>query len=228
MAEKPTYEELEQKIKKLEKVESEHNKVAEAFQKKTYELRERVKELNCLYHISGLIEKVDNSLADICQGVVDIIPPSWQYPEITCSRILLNGKEYKTENFKETIWKQTSNIYVFKGQEGTLEVYYLEEKSEIDEGPFLQEERSLINAIAGRLGHIIEQKQSEAAVRESEKEYRSILNNLLIGVVVHASDTSIMFNNREAENILGLTYEQMSGKKAIDPAWNFMREDSTI
>ncbi|MCP3890133.1 MAG: PAS domain S-box protein, partial [Desulfobulbaceae bacterium] len=43
-----------------------------------------------------------------------------------------------------------------------------------------------------------------------------------------ASDTSIMFNNREAENILGLTYEQMSGKKAIDPAWNFMREDSTI
>ncbi|MCP3891657.1 MAG: PAS domain S-box protein [Desulfobulbaceae bacterium] len=228
MAEKPTYEELEQKIKKLEKVASERKKGEAALQKKTYELRERVKELNCLYGISGLLEKADNSLADICQGIVDIIPPSWQYPEITCSRILLNEKEYKTDNFKKTNWNQTSDIFVFKEQKGAIEVYYLEKKSEIDEGPFLKEERILINAIAGRLGHIIEKKQAEEALREGEEEYRSILNNLLIGVVVHASDTSIMFNNREAENILGLTYEQMSGKKAIDPAWNFMQEDSTI
>jgi len=74
---------------------------------------------------------------------------------------------------------------------------------------------------------ISQQKQAEEALRESEKEYRSTLNNLLIGVVVHASDTSILLSNPEATNILGLTYEQMSGKKTIDPAWNFVHEDST-
>jgi len=73
-----------------------------------------------------------------------------------------------------------------------------------------------------------EQKQSEKMLRTSEEEYKSTLNNLLIGVVVHAYDTSILFSNPEATNILGLTYEQMSGKKVIDPSWNFVHEDSTI
>ncbi|MDM8536573.1 ATP-binding protein [Desulfobacterales bacterium HSG17] len=74
----------------------------------------------------------------------------------------------------------------------------------------------------------IELKHSEKVIRTSEEEYRSTLNNLLIGVVVHAYDTSIVFSNPEATKILGLTYEQMSGKTAIDPFWNFVHEDSTI
>ena len=70
--------------------------------------------------------------------------------------------------------------------------------------------------------------KAEKALRESEKEYRSTLNDLLVGVVVHAGDSSILLCNPEAMNILGLTYEQMSGKKVIDPAWNFVHGDSTI
>jgi PAS domain S-box-containing protein len=73
-----------------------------------------------------------------------------------------------------------------------------------------------------------ERRFVEESLRASEKEYRSTLNDLLVGVVVHASDTSILLSNREAENILGLTYEQLSGKKTIDPEWNFVHEDSTI
>ncbi len=128
----------------------------EALQQKTHELGERVKELNCLYSISSLVEKPDVSLDEILQDIVDIIPPSWQYPEVTCSRILLNGKEYETENFKETNWKQSSDIFIYGDLLGSLEVCYLEEKPEIDEGPFLKEERNLINAITEQLGYIIE------------------------------------------------------------------------
>ena len=136
----------------------------ETLQRKTYDLDERVKELNCLYGISSLVEKPGISLEEIFQGLVDLIPPSWQYPEITSARILLEDKEYKTENFKETSWKQSSEIIATGKRLGVLEICYLEEKPEIDEGPFLKDERNLIDAITVRLGRIIER------VRMTEKQ----------------------------------------------------------
>ncbi|GAI60081.1 unnamed protein product, partial [marine sediment metagenome] len=88
-----------------------HNiELGENLEKRTYDLKERVKELNCLWEISNLVEKSDISLEAIIKGTVNILPSAWQYPEIICARIILEAKEYKTKNFKETIWKQSSDI----------------------------------------------------------------------------------------------------------------------
>ncbi len=57
--------------------------------------------------------------------------------------------------------------------------------------------------------------------------FQSLLEHLQAGVVVHDSDTSILLANKEASRLLGLSIEQMQGKKAIDPAWCFLREDGT-
>ncbi len=147
---------LANRVKKLE-LEVEHRKqVEEKLQRLTHNLGERVKELNCLYGISHLVEEHGASPEEIFQGIVDLIPSSWQYPEITCGRIILNGQEFKTDNFGETIWKQATHITLRGDPIGTLEVCYLEERVEIDEGPFLKEERNLINAVARQLGHISE------------------------------------------------------------------------
>jgi len=145
---------------------SERQRAEEALRKRTYDLAQRVKELNCLYGISKLVEKSGISLEEIFQGTLDLIPPSRLYPEITCARIILEGQEFRTEYFRETIWKQASDIIVHGERIGTLEVCYLEEKPEIDEGPFLKEERLLINAIAERLGGIIERQQAEEELRK--------------------------------------------------------------
>ncbi|MCP4337776.1 MAG: PAS domain S-box protein [Desulfobulbaceae bacterium] len=142
----------------------------EKLNKITYELGERLKELNCLYAISKLVEE-HTTTEDIIPGIVDLIPISWQYPEITCAQIILNGKTYKTDNFQETEWLLSQRIIVSEMKAGVIEVYYFEEKPEVYEGPFLREERALINAIAERLGHIIERKQAEAALLESEARY---------------------------------------------------------
>ena len=89
------------------------------------------------------MEKRGISLEEILQGTVDPIPSAWQYSEITYARITLEGREFRTRNFKETIWKQARDIIVHDETIGILEVCYLEEKPEGDEGPLLKEERSL-------------------------------------------------------------------------------------
>ena len=66
-----------------------------------------------------------------------------------------------------------------------------------------------------------------AGLRRSVESYQGILTMLRIGVVVHAPDTSILYGNAEASQILGLSPEQMAGKAALDPAWQFVREDGS-
>jgi len=85
-------------------------------------------------------------------------------------RLAQPGQEYKTKNFKETVWKQTSNIVVHGKRGGILEICYLKEKPESDKGPFLKEERSLINAITERLGRVTEHKQAEKALQKANDE----------------------------------------------------------
>ena len=151
---------------------------SEQFKDLTHKLTERVKELNCLYGISKLIETTNSSLDDLLHGAAKLIPPAWQYPDITCARIQLNNREMVTDNFKVTRWKQEELIFVSGNPYGKVEVYYLKKKPESDEGPFLQEERFLLHAIAERLGHIIERKLADEALQSlyiKEKELRKEL-----------------------------------------------------
>lgn len=171
MARKPTFEELEQRVKGLEKEAAKHKKMEEVMQDQTYVLGERIKELNCLYAISRLMEKPGISFDEILRGVINLIPPAWQYPEFTCTRIILEGKEFRTENFRETAWKQASEIRAYGKTIATLEVYYLEERAERGEGPFLKEEMNLLTVIAERLGRITERMRGE-------EERKRLLNEL--------------------------------------------------
>jgi len=151
---------------------TDRKRAEEALQKGTYDLGERVKELNCLYGIADLVQKPGISLERILKGTVDLMPPAFQYPEITCARVVLEGRTFTSKNFRETIWRQASDIIERDHPVGTLEVYYLEEKPERDEGPFLAEERSLINAIAERLARITERKKGEQEIQELNKSLK--------------------------------------------------------
>ncbi|KKK75387.1 hypothetical protein LCGC14_2874220, partial [marine sediment metagenome] len=102
--------------------------------------------------------------------IVNLIPPAWQYPEITCARILLQGKEFKTEDFETSVWNQVSNIKVYGKMNGTVEVYYTEEKPTDFEGPFMKEERDLVDAISERLARIIERKQADEEKQKLEAQ----------------------------------------------------------
>lgn len=69
--------------------------------------------------------------------------------------------------------------------------------------------------------------ESQRELIKQEEKFRLLVENLCEGVVIHAADTSIIFSNRRASEILGLSVDEISGKKAPDPAWIFIREDGT-
>jgi len=157
---------------------TEQKQAEEALREKTHDLGERVKELNCLYNISHVVEKTDISLEETLQETVDLIPLSWQYPKITCARLILQDQTFTTDNFNETVWKQASDIMVHGERIGALEVIYLEERPGSDEGPFQKEERSLINAIVERLGKLIERKQAEVALKQERDKLQDALTKV--------------------------------------------------
>jgi len=132
-------------------------------------LKERLKELNCLYGLTNIVKDRTLSFDEALQKIVNLIPPSWQYPKITCAKITLDDKKYKTKNFKETKWSQISNIISEDKKVGVLEIYYLEEKPEIDEGPFLIDERRLIDAIADLLGRFVEEVNMKQQLDKAEQ-----------------------------------------------------------
>jgi PAS domain S-box-containing protein len=140
------------------------------------DLTERVKELTCLYGIADLVGKRGITMDEICQETINLVPQSWQYPEVACAQITIGGKEYETANYRETEWTQSADIKVDGIKAGTLEVCYLEEKPAGDEGPFLHEERMLIDAVAERLGRIIERIRSEEQLKRINQMLLAIRN----------------------------------------------------
>lgn len=150
-------------------------------------LQERIKELTCLYGVSELIERYDNSYDEVLQGVANLLPPSWQYPAITCGRVIVEGKEYLSPNFKTSRWKQAVDIKVGGKKIGSVEVYYIKKKPIIDEGPFLKEERLLINAIAEHLSRAIERFRASQQL-ETERAALKNMNVVLREVLAKAQD----------------------------------------
>ncbi len=134
--------------------ESEHN------------LKKMIKELNCLYEISKFFEQPIKSVLDIITDTLNLIPPAWQFPEITCARIFFNNTEFKTNSFKETQWKLSASTKINK-KEIKIDVYYLKNKL------FLEEEKYLIKDIINRLKIVIEKKQAE----ENLQQFISIISH---------------------------------------------------
>lgn len=74
---------------------------------------------------------------------------------------------------------------------------------------------------------ISQRKKMESELRESEEKYRSVVTTLSEGLVLHDPTGKIMFANRAAERVLGLTRAQMEGRDSLDSCWKSIHEDGT-
>lgn len=87
---------------------------------------------------------------------------------------------------------------------------------------------------AGALSHyftvtqdITERKRAEAALRESEERWRGAIDAMIEGIVIQATDGTIIAANESAARILGLTRDEIMGRSSQDPRWCTIREDGS-
>ena len=148
--------ELDLAKEQLKQEREKRTRAEEILRKREPLLTERVKEISCLYSIVSLLADRSYPLEEKkVQDIVKLIPTGWHCPQDAYARIILWGKEVQTENFRDTPWKQTSPILVNGETAGSLTVGYLREKPVQGEGPFLLEERTLIDVMARLIGEIM-------------------------------------------------------------------------
>ncbi len=146
--------------------------VAFAYRSAQISLRERIKELTCLYGIAQLVGQPKISLSEILFRIVKLLPPAWLYPQIASARIVLDGVSYSTPNYQEGVDRITADIIVGQKKRGWVEVNYSEKRPQRDEGPFLKEERHLINTVAKEITLLVERKQEESERSKLEEQLR--------------------------------------------------------
>jgi PAS domain S-box-containing protein len=127
---------------------TERKRTEEALREKTYNLGERVKELNCINEVTEVLETWGDSLNQALRRIVEVMPPALQYPEVAAARIEIDGRRFVSAGFRETPWRLGKAIRAGGKPVGTVTLGYLEERPVSDEGPVLREERNLVDLIA--------------------------------------------------------------------------------
>jgi signal transduction histidine kinase len=153
-------------------------------------LRQRVKELTTLHGAARIFQNEQKTTPEWLQQFVAVLPSAWQYPEITAARIRLGELEFTTPNFRPTPWIQRADFSVAEGLQGAIEVVYLEERPAEQEGPFLAEERNLIDSLAEMLRAAFERKRANEMLRENETVLRASYDRIqdLAGRLITAQE----------------------------------------
>lgn len=133
-------------------------------------LRERVKELTCLYGIAQIASDSDLPFERKLADIVRLLPPAWQYPSRSCARIVIDGKEFRSSRFRDGSHRQTAAICTMGMNRGTVEIHYRDGRGFLQVNPFLNEEQNLIDNIAGQIALMIEHEEASAAKTELRKQ----------------------------------------------------------
>jgi pyruvate,water dikinase len=149
------------------------------------ELKERAKELNCLYEVQETLAKPGITTSEALTRIIYVIPPGWQYPDICVSQITIGEELFQSPEFRKTPWAIHSDIILQDQSVGRISVFYTENKPDMDEGPFLQEERRLINTIADQIGNFLLHQRLQDVFEKQDKKnmdaevgWRVVLNLL--------------------------------------------------
>ncbi|MFZ0389278.1 MAG: PAS domain S-box protein, partial [Calditrichia bacterium] len=176
--------------------------------KTKYFFKERLKELNCLYSVSRILNDPRISAEEVFQQILEIICRSWQYPEVTVCRIRSGYGEYCSNNFMESPWHMSGSLESNGLRFGEVEVFYLDSRPVQDEGPFLKEERYLLDTLGRNIGDYLLREKT----RRENQYYSSLIHSSNDAIISKDLNGIITSWNRAAERIYGYTREEALGR----------------
>ncbi len=141
----------------------------EDIQRLIAERKERLKELTCINETTQII-KENRTVEETLTQIAGILPRAWQYPEMTVARIRFEGEAYTSKGFREGKWKQSQKFETIDNRRGEIEVFYLKEFPTLDEGPFLKEERQLIDNLASIVANYLNSQEARKILHKTMEE----------------------------------------------------------
>ncbi|MEJ6980515.1 PAS domain-containing protein [Pedobacter sp. P351] len=182
-------------------------KVEKLITKTVLDLEERVKELKTLYRLSRILQNDDTSIKDLVPQIAEILPSGWQHPEITAASVCIADIEYKTSNYQRSSNSQLVELKTKHGTPISIEIVYLQKAPESDEGPFLKEERHLINMLIEMIKINLESREH----RTELKDYKYALDLDYI-VAIAGVDSKLTFVNDNFCKINKYSAAELLGK----------------
>jgi two-component system NtrC family sensor kinase len=170
-------------------------------------LRERVKELTCLYGIARVMQEQGARLEDAISAIAELLPPAWQFVDRACARIVLDGREFQTSTYRAPLHHQMSEITISGMTRGFVEVGYFKEVPD-PEKPFLDEERSLIEMVAREIAIMVERYEAEEHKARLQEQLRHADRLATIGQLAAGVAHEL---NEPLANILG--FAQLAKKE---------------
>jgi len=145
-------------------------------------LNERAKELKCLYEVLELLSDPNQHISFIFRRLIKIIPPAWQYPSVCQVRIIYENEIYKSEDYIETEWKQSSEMIVDDKTYGSIEVSYQQFIKDHGDSQFLPEEQKLLNTIAFKISAFIfaRKLKNSLDVLRSKNEFEKLSSSEIL------------------------------------------------
>lgn len=143
--------ELREQIAELRWIET-------ALRRRTGELGERVKELDCLFAIADCLRALGKDLNTVFQEIADTVPSGYQNPGRTWVELVVSGCRFRSSEFRESAHAHTCSIFARGHDVGRICVYVLPLDPGAEGTMFLKEERALLNAVALWIGLIVEHR----------------------------------------------------------------------
>jgi PAS domain S-box-containing protein len=188
-------EKLQSRITELEAMEAAHFQLEQELGKRTEELEQRIREVNCLYEVSRLIEEKDLSLNDIIEKTVSVLLLFLGHHANRQVRVTLGNQMFDSEKPPQSSKKLSCDLIIHGTNMGVLDVYYNEYRLGDGEG-------QLVTAVGSLLARIIEQKQTEKTLLENERSFRTLVENSPTGIFI-VQDGRIVYENPEEKRLSG-------------------------
>jgi len=131
----------------------------------------QLKGLSCINQTTGIL-KANKTIAETFNQLAFILPDFWQYSDYAAARIHFDGINYVSRNFKVTPWRIKKQFATLKGKLGYVEIFYLKEFLDEEEGAFCKDEVNLLSIITSKInGYLnsIEAKQGRILTKDAHE-----------------------------------------------------------